>query len=64
MKLATAVAAGLVLASSAQANDFPKECSASLTALTISGVEAFCKDLRVTNEGGVLARETHTEGRL
>ena len=44
MKLATAVAAGLVLASPAQADD---ECSASLTALTISGVEAFCKDLRI-----------------
>jgi len=57
MKLATAVAAGLVLASPAQADDFPKECSASLTALTISGVEAFCKDLRVTNEGGLLAEK-------
>jgi len=57
MKLATAVAAGLVLASPAQADDFPKECSASLTALTISGVEAFCKDRRVTNEGGLLAEK-------
>jgi len=59
MKLATAVAAGLVLASPAQADDFPKECSASLTALTISGVEAFCKDLRVTNEGGCLLRNAY-----
>lgn len=62
MKLATAVAAGLVLASPAQADDFPTECGASLTALTISGVEAFCKDLRVTSEGGLLAEKLIQRG--
>ena len=62
MKLATSVAAGLVLASPAQADDFPTECSASLTALTISGVEAFCKDLRVTSEGGLLAQKLIQRG--